>query len=71
MGLQNYIGRVLEKGQSERRHRRFYMGLYRRAWVNFYGDFQDCIVSLIELSPNKWPYYRKGIRAMELAISAF
>ena len=70
MGLQKYIGRVEEKGRSERRHSSFYIGLYSRAWVNFKGDFQDCIVSLIELSPNKWPNYRKGIRAMELAISA-
>ena len=70
MGLQKYIGRVEEKGRSERRHSSFYIGLYSRAWVNFNVDFQDCIVSLIELSPNKWPNYRKGIRAMELAISA-
>ena len=70
MGLQKYIGRVEEKGRSERRHSSFYIGLYSRAWVNFKDDFQDCIVSLIELSPNKWPHYRKGIRAMELAISA-
>ena len=46
------------------------MGLYSRAYVNFDGDFQDCIVSLIKLSPNKWPYYRKGIQATGLAISA-
>ena len=70
MGLQKYIGRVLKKGRSQRRHSGFYVGLYSRAWVNFYSDFQDCIVLLIELSPSKWPYYRKGIRAMELAISA-
>ena len=36
----------------------------------FYGDFQNCIVSLMKLSPNKRPYYRKGIRAMELDMSA-
>jgi len=70
MGIQKYIGRVKEKGRLERRHSSFYIGLYSHAWINFYGDFQDCIVSLMELSPNKWPYYRKGIRAMELAMSA-
>ena len=70
MGIQKYIGRVKEKGRSARRHSSFYIGLYSHAWVNFYGDFQDCIVSLMKLSPNKRPYYRKGIRAMKLAMSA-
>ena len=70
IGIQRYIGRVKETGRSIRRHSSFYIGLYSRAWVNFYGDFQDCIVLLIRLSPNKRSYYRKGIRAMELAMSA-
>ena len=78
MGIQKYIGRVKKEGRwppvgrwpSERRHSSFYIGLYSHSWVNFYGDFQNCIVSLIQLNPNKRPYYRKGIRAMELAIAA-
>ena len=61
MGIQKYIGRVKEKGRSERRHSSFYIGLYSHAWVNFYGDFQDCIVSLMKLSPNKRPYYLRGL----------
>ena len=70
MGLQKYVGRVREKGRADRRHSSFYIGLYGHSWVDFYGDFWDCIIELMRLSPNKRPYYRKGLRAMELVLSA-
>lgn len=71
MGIQKYIGRVKEPGRTDRRHSSFYIGLYGHSWVDFYGDFWDCITGLMKLSPNKRPYYRKGIRAMELVLSVF
>ena len=70
MGVQKYIGRIKEKGRSTRRHSSFHIGLYSHAWVNFYGDLQSCMVELMRLNPNKRPYYRKGLRSMELVLSA-
>jgi Transposase DDE domain len=70
MGVQKYIGRIKEQGRSTRRHSSFYIGLYSHAWVNFYGDLQSCMVELMRLNPNKRPYYRKGLRAMDLVLSA-
>jgi Transposase DDE domain len=70
MGVQKYIGRIQEQGRSVRRHSSFYIGLYSHAWVNFYGDLQRCMVNLMRLNPNKRPYYCKGLRAMELVLSA-
>jgi Transposase DDE domain len=69
MGVQKYIGRIKEQGRSTRRHSSFYIGLYSHAWVNFYGDLQSCMVELMRVNPNKRPYYRKGLRAMELVLS--
>lgn len=69
MGIQKYIGRVKEAGRSHRRHSSFYIGLYGHRWVDFYGDSWDCMTQLMQLSPNKRPYYRKGMRAMELVLS--
>jgi hypothetical protein len=70
IGVQEYIGRVKEQGRLVRRHSSFYIGLYSHAWVNFYGDLESCMTELMRLNPNKRPYYRKGLRAMELVLSA-
>jgi Transposase DDE domain len=71
MGVQKYIGRVKEPGRTDRRHSSFYIGLYGHRWVHFDGDFWDCITELMNLSPHKRRYYRKGLRAMELVLSVF
>jgi len=69
-GLQKYIGRVKESGRSERRHSSFYIGLYGQAWVNFATFCWDLVLELLRLTPNKRKYYQRGIRAMELILSA-
>ena len=70
MGIQKYIGRIQERGRSVRRHSSFHIGLYGHTWVNFYGNLQSYIVELMRLNSNKRHYYRKGLRAMELVLSA-
>lgn len=70
MGIQKYIGRVKETGQTERRHSSFYIGLYGQNWVNFMDGCADAVAELMKLNRNKRQYYQKGLRAMELILSA-
>ena len=69
-GLQKYVGRVKEFGRNERRHSTFYIGLYGTAWVDFATSCWDLVLELLRLTPNKRKYYQRGIRAMELILSA-
>lgn len=70
MGVQSYIGRVREPQRREKRHSNFYIGLYGQTWLNYWGYCQEMIAELMQLTPNKRKYYRKGLRAMELILSA-
>jgi len=70
IGIQKYIGRVKEAGRIERRHSSFYIGLYGQAWVNFMDGSADLVAELMRLVRNKWKYYQKGLRAMELILCA-
>jgi hypothetical protein len=70
MGIQKYIGRLKEAGRNERRHSSFYIGLYGQTWVNFVEQCADVVAELMILARNKWKYYQKGLRAMELILSA-
>jgi len=70
MGIQSYIGRVREPQRREKRHSNFYIGLYGQTWTNYWGYCQEIMVELMQLAPHKRQYYRKGLRAMELIMSA-
>lgn len=70
MGIQKYIGRVKEARRTERRHSSFYIGLYGHSWVNFVDQCADAVAELMILARNKRKYYQKGLRAMELILSA-
>ncbi|GAA6623029.1 hypothetical protein NUACC26_088540 [Scytonema sp. NUACC26] len=69
-GVQKYVGRVKEYGRIERRHSSFYIGLYGQTWVNFMESSEDLVTELMRLHRNKWKYYQRGLRAMELILSA-
>ncbi len=69
MGIQKYIGRVQETGRNFRRHSSFYIGLYGQTWVNFVERCADAVLELMRLNRNKWQYYQKGLRAMQLILS--
>jgi hypothetical protein len=71
MGLQSYVGRVNEPRRSERRHSNFYIGLYGYTWVNFWSNCRELVTQLMELNPNKRPFYQQGLRAMKLIESTF
>jgi hypothetical protein len=70
-GIQNYIGRVKELKRTFARHSNFYIGLYGFSWLNYWFNLSDKITQLMNLSPNKRPFYQRGQKAMTLIISAF
>lgn len=70
-GIQEYIGRVKEVKRTFARHSDFYIGLYGYNWLNFYSLLCELINQLMNLSPNKRPFYQRGQKAMSLILSAF
>ncbi len=70
MGVQKYVGRIIEFGRTVRRHSSFYIGLYGSNWVNFMEETSELVAELLTLSPNKRKYYQQGERAMRLILSA-
>jgi hypothetical protein len=71
MGRQKYVGRVKETGHTDRRHSSFYVGLYGETWVNFWSDCAELVTQLMAISPNKRPFYERGLRAKRLIQSCF
>lgn len=69
-GIQKYIARVKESGRTQRRHSSFYVGLYGLTWVKFRDSCWELVQSLMKLNRNKLQHYLRGLRAMELILSA-
>ena len=69
MGIQKYIGRVEIPKQQKRRHSSFYIGLHAHNWVRQWQNQWEIVEELIRINRHKLPYYRKGLRAMELTLS--
>lgn len=69
-GIQNYVGRVKEYGRAERRHSSFYIGLSGQDWVDFRESCTDLVTKLMKLNRNKQKYYQRGLRAIELILTA-
>lgn len=70
MGVQKYVGRVKESKRSQRRHSSFYIGLYGQTWVSFMEECSSVVTELMRINPNKVAYYQRGMRAMQLILSA-
>lgn len=71
MGLQPYICRLKELSRSSHRHSNFWVGLYGQGWIGGWEFCQDLIDELMRLTPNKLPFYQRGLRAMSLIVSTF
>lgn len=69
MGLQKYIGRPEKAKQQTRRHSSFYIGLHAHNWLRQWQNQQEIVQELMQINRHKLPYYRKGLRAMELILS--
>ena len=63
--LQKYIDHVKESGRDERRHRRFFIGLYSHNWLNFKESCQELGTALMKVNTNKLKYYQQGLRDYE------
>jgi len=59
-----------ESGRIERRHSSFYIGLYGQTWVSFMEQSNNLVLELMRLTCNKSKYYQRGLRAMQLILSA-
>ncbi|MGH2414362.1 MAG: IS4 family transposase [Microcystaceae cyanobacterium] len=70
-GVAKYVGRVREKGRTERRHSDFYLGLHGQAWVKSLQLFAQETQELMNLSRHKCANYRRGMMAASLIASAF
>ena len=68
-GITKYVGRVREKGRTERRHSNFYIGLHGQAWVESLELFAIETQELMKLSRHKCANYRRGMRAASLIAS--
>jgi hypothetical protein len=69
-GLQRYIARPESIASTQQRHSAFRIGLSAYRWAVI-GDvvLTRLVESLIKLTPNKLPEYRRGMRAMELVLT--
>jgi len=68
---QKYVSRLRKVKHSLTRNSNFWIGLYGSGWiigVEFLSDWTD---QLISMTPNKLPFFQKGLRAMSLMQSAF
>jgi hypothetical protein len=62
-GLAKYVGRVKKNKRVPRRHSNFYIGLHGKDWVDSCQLFSVESQALMQLSPHKRDYYRRGQRA--------
>jgi hypothetical protein len=70
-GNAKYVGRVKEKGRTDRRHSDFYLGLHAQSWLESIQMFRVEIQELIKLSPGKCANYQRGLRAASLILFTF
>ena len=66
MGLQKYICRLKLKTRKTRRHSNFWVGLDGGLWVETFKLCCQLVEQLMRLTPNKLPFYQKGLRAKTL-----
>ena len=70
-GIKEYVCRFLENSRRYKRHSNFWIGLYGSLWVETYSMCHDWVDQLMILTPNKLPFYQRGIRAKTLILSSF
>lgn len=70
MGLQKYVGRQQELKRISRRHSAFWLGLYGCLWVGAMEFWHKLAFDLMQLKPEKLPYFQQDLRAMTLIQSA-
>lgn len=69
-GVQEYVCRLKENLRKDKRHSNFWIGLYGSLWVITFQMCHDWIEQLMIFTPNKLPFYQRGIRAKTLILSS-
>lgn len=70
-GVTDYVCRLKENLRKEKRHSNFWIGLYGSLWVAMFQICRNLVEHLMRLTPNKLPFYQRGIRAKMLILSSF
>jgi len=65
-GQKEYMNRLRNVNQIVTKNSKFWLGLYGGLWMISQTFVKDWVEKLIRLNRNKLPFYRKGLRAMEL-----
>ena len=65
-GQQKYVNRLTEPRRVEPRHSKFWTGLYGQMWIAGMEFCRDFVWELMRIRPNKLPFYRRGLSAMNL-----
>ena len=69
-GVKEYICRLTENWRQDKRHSNFWIGLYGSLWVNNFSMCNYWVKQLIRLTPNKLPFYQRGLHAQKLILSS-
>ena len=71
MGIQKYIARPEKHSKGQRRHSSFYVGLHSHHWLPLQQLCQETVSELLRINRRWLNHYKKGQRAIELALSTF
>jgi hypothetical protein len=64
-GHTEYINRLKLEGKNKPRHSYFWTGLYGFSWVLSMDLCWQWVENLMRITPNKLPFYQRGLKAMK------
>lgn len=64
-GQQEYISRLRKIKKILTKNSFFWLGLYGDVWIISQSFMKDWVEKLMELNPNKLPFYQRGLKAMK------
>lgn len=71
MGIQKYVVRPELKSSGQRRHSAFYVGQHLSSWLWLQQLCKETVDELLQINRRWINHYRKGQRAIALALSTF
>ena len=71
MGIQKYVARPETRIKGQRRHSSFYVGQHLHHWLRLQQLCQETVGELLQINRRFINHYKKGQRAIELALSTF
>jgi len=71
MGIQKYVVRPESTSSSQRRHSAFYVGEQLPIWLQLKQLCQTTVDELLQINRCWIHHYKRGQRAIELALSTF